>query len=90
MECRSISFSHESNCAESSRGLARDGLKVKAFVTTNVSKAEAIEALALAFEKGGIRIPNDPALIGELQAFEGKALPSRLMRYAAPEFGKES
>ena len=52
--------------------LARDGLKVKPFVTTNASKSEAIEALALAFERGEIRIPNDPVLIGELQAFAAR------------------
>jgi hypothetical protein len=39
----------------------------------------------MAFERGEIHIPNDPALIGELQAFEGKSLPSGLMRYGAPE-----
>jgi phage FluMu gp28-like protein len=69
--------------------LARDGLKVKPFLTTNASKAEAIEALALAFERGEIRIPNDPALIGELQAFEAKPLPSGLMRYDAPAGGHD-
>jgi hypothetical protein len=69
--------------------LARDGLKVRPFMTTNVSKSEAVEALALAFEKGEIKIPNDPALIGELQAFEAKPLPSGLMRYAAPEGMKD-
>jgi phage FluMu gp28-like protein len=69
--------------------LARDGLKVRPFVTTNASKSEAIEALALAFERGEIRIPNDPALIGELQAFEAKPLPSGLMRYDAPSGGHD-
>ena len=48
--------------------LQRDGLKVKPFMTTNASKSDAIEALALAFERGEIRILNDPTLIGELQA----------------------
>jgi phage FluMu gp28-like protein len=69
--------------------LARDGLKVKAFVTTNASKSEAIEQLALAFEKNEIKIPNDPVLIGELQAFEAKPLPSGLMRYQAPDGGHD-
>ncbi len=69
--------------------LARDGLKVKPFVTTNASKSEAVEALALAFERGEIRIPNDPVLIGELQAFEAKPLPSGLMRYEAPSGGHD-
>ena len=69
--------------------LQRDGLKVKPFMTTNASKTEAIEALALAFERGEIRILNDPALIGELQAFEAKPLPSGLMRYDAPSGGHD-
>jgi hypothetical protein len=65
--------------------LRADGLPVCGFQTTNASKAEAIQRLAMAFERGEIHIPNDPALIGELQAFEGKSLPSGLMRYGAPE-----
>ena len=65
--------------------LRRGGLPVTAFTTTNASKAAAIEALALAFERGTITIPNDPALLGELQAFEAKLLPSGMTRYAAPE-----
>ena len=67
--------------------LQRDGLKVKPFMTTNASKSDAIEALALAFERGEIRILNDPTLIGELQAFESKPLPSAIMRYDAPAGG---
>jgi hypothetical protein len=65
--------------------LQRDGLPVAAFTTTNATKSAIIEALTLAFERGTIKIPNDPALIGELQAFEARPLPSGLMRYAAPE-----
>ena len=56
-----------------------------AFTATNASKAMAIDALALAFERGSIRIPNHAALLGELQAFEAKSLPSCMTRYAAPE-----
>jgi phage FluMu gp28-like protein len=69
--------------------LARDGLKVRPFVTTNASKAQAVEALALSFERSEIGIPDDPVLIGELQAFEGKPLAGGLMRYAAPEGGHD-
>jgi hypothetical protein len=69
--------------------LRADGLPVCGFQTTNASKADAINRLALAFERGEIRIPNDPVLIGELQAFEGKPLPSGAMRYAAPEGGHD-
>jgi hypothetical protein len=64
--------------------LARDGLKIRPFVTTNKSKAEIIEALALAFERGEVKIPNDMALIGEVQAMEATPLAGgALMRYAA-------
>jgi hypothetical protein len=65
--------------------LRSDRLPVTSFITTNAPKAAAIEALALAFERGTITIPNDPALLGELQAFEAKPLPSGMTRSAAPE-----
>jgi hypothetical protein len=65
--------------------LQRDGMPVCGFTTTNASKAAIIESLALAFERGTITIPNDPVLIGELQTFEARQLPSGLMRYAAAD-----
>ena len=65
--------------------LQRDGLPVFGFNTTNATKSAIIQALALAFERGTITIPNDPVLIGELQAFEGKPTASGLTRYAAPD-----
>ena len=65
--------------------LQRDGLPVHAFVTTSASKSAIIEALALAFERAIIHIPEDIVLIGELQAFEGQPSPSGMVRYAAPE-----
>ena len=52
---------------------------------TNATKANLIDALALAFERGAIRILPDPVLIGELQAYEAERLPSGLMRYGAPQ-----
>ncbi len=58
---------------------------MQAFTTTNASKGAAIEGLALAFERGDIKIPNDPALVGELQAYEMERLPSGLLRYGAPD-----
>ena len=51
------------------------------------SKAKAIESLALAFERGEIRVLNDPVLLGELQAFQAERLPSGLLRYSAPAGG---
>lgn len=65
--------------------LQREGLPVRGFVTTNATKAEVIDGLALAFERGDIRILNDPILIAELQAYEAERLPSGLLRYGAPE-----
>jgi len=64
--------------------LQREGLPVQPFTTTNASKQQAIDALALAFERADIAIIPDPVLIGELQAFEAKRLPSGLLRYEAP------
>ena len=64
--------------------LTREGLRIQPFLTTNASKANAIEALALAFERGDIRIPNDPVLVSELVAYQAERLPSGLLRYGAP------
>src|SRR3990167_24466 len=65
--------------------LQRQGLPIQPFTTTNATKAQAIDALALAFEQSSIKIPNDPILIGELQAYESERLPSGMLRYSAPE-----
>jgi len=65
--------------------LQREGLPVQGFQTTNASKAGIIEALALAFERREIRIPNDPVLVGELQAYEMERLRGGSFRYNAPE-----
>jgi len=46
--------------------LGRDNLRIHPFTTTNASKVQAIEALALAFERGDIRILSDPVLVSEL------------------------
>jgi hypothetical protein len=64
--------------------LARDGVPIQPFQTTQASKILAIEALALAFERGELKILPDETLVGELQAFESERLPSGLSRYAAP------
>jgi Terminase RNaseH-like domain/Terminase large subunit, T4likevirus-type, N-terminal len=69
--------------------LIRDGLRIQPFTTTNASKAQAIEALALAFERGDIRILNDPVLVSELVAYQAERLPSGLLRYGAPGGGHD-
>jgi hypothetical protein len=65
--------------------LMHDGLPVRAFQTTGASKSHIIELLALAFEQRRVHIPNDPVMIGELQAFEGRTLPSGATQYGAPK-----
>lgn len=64
--------------------LQRRGLPVRPFVTTQASKAQAIDRLALAFEHGTITIPDDAVLVHELLAFEMERLPAGGLRYCAP------
>jgi hypothetical protein len=65
--------------------LQRSGLRVDGFTTTNQTKAQIIQALVLAFERGSIIIPDNPQLIAELEAFEAKRLPSGRWSYSAPD-----
>lgn len=68
--------------------LQRMRMTVRAFHTTNASKAQAIEALALAIENRQLAMPADPRvnfLRQELIAYEQERLPSGLIRYHAPD-----
>src|ERR1017187_4163884 len=69
--------------------LTHDGMRIQPFTTTNASKAQVIEGLQLAFERGDIRILNDPILVSELVAYQGERLPSGLTRYGAPSGGHD-
>jgi hypothetical protein len=69
--------------------LQRAGLPVRPFLTTNQSKADLIDGLALALETGALTIVDDPVLIGELEAYEAERLPSGLIRYGAPAGGHD-
>jgi hypothetical protein len=69
--------------------LTREGLQIQPFTTTNASKAQAIEGLALAFERADIRILNDPNLVSGLVAYQAERLPSGLIRYGAPGGGHD-
>lgn len=67
--------------------LQAEGLPVRPFLTTAASKAQAIEALALAIENGQISLPEDDriaVLKTELLAFDQERLPSGQIRYSAP------
>lgn len=65
--------------------LQKQGLPVYGFSTTASSKAQIINSLALAFEQEDIGIPDDPVLLGELQAYSVERLPSGTYRYTAPD-----
>jgi hypothetical protein len=65
--------------------LQRMGLNVQGFLTTNASKAQIIDSLALAFEQNSIKIVNDPVLVSELMGYQSERLPSGLLRYGSPE-----
>lgn len=65
--------------------LAHDGLPITPFQTTNASKAQIIDGLALALERGEVTLQDDPVLVGEMQAYEMESLPSGLIRYSAPD-----
>jgi membrane protease subunit (stomatin/prohibitin family) len=65
--------------------LQREGVQVQPFNTTSASKNEAIQALAMAFEKGDIHIIPDQVAIGELQAYEQERLSSGMFKYGAPK-----
>lgn len=69
--------------------LQRMRLPVQSFHTSAASKTQAIEALALAFENGALRIPPVKWLVDELLAFDQERLPSGAMRYGAPRGGHD-
>lgn len=65
--------------------LQRMGVIVNGFITTNATKAQIIDSLALAFEQRSLQIINDPILIGELQAYEGnRNSKTGIVTYNAP------
>jgi len=64
--------------------LRRMGVKVRDFTTTATTKADIIEELAASFERGAIKIVNDPVLIGELEAYESERSTSGGVKYNAP------
>lgn len=65
--------------------LLRLHLPVRPFVTTNATKAQIVDDLALALEQQSIILLDNPIATAELEAFEAQRLPSGLIRYSAPE-----
>lgn len=62
----------------------RQGLPVQPFTTTNSSKAQIIDSLALSFENETIAILDDMVLIGELMAYEAKKSALGAPVYSSP------
>lgn len=65
--------------------LQRDKLPVKGFYTSNSSKADIIEGLALALETGRLSLCDCDWLNHELLAFTAERLPGGQIRYSAPD-----
>jgi hypothetical protein len=65
--------------------MQRMNMPVWPFTTGNATKALAIDALALALERGQLALPRDEVLMNELMAYDAERLPSGMLRYSAPE-----
>jgi hypothetical protein len=61
------------------------GLPVQPFTTSNATKAQIIDGLALAFERCEVAIIDDEVQVGELLAYASERLPSGMVRYSAPD-----
>lgn len=59
------------------------------FTTTNESKGQLVDSLALALERRAITLLDNPTLLGELAAYRAETLPSGLIRYSAPAGGHD-
>ena len=68
--------------------LARN-VPVQGVQFTSESKSRLIVGLASALERHEIRLPDDPGLTAELEAFGYEQLPSGRYRYGAPEGGHD-
>jgi hypothetical protein len=64
--------------------LQRDGLPVQPFTTSNASKAQIIEGLALAFERAQIDLIDDATQTMELESYEMARTATGMPKYGAP------
>ncbi len=64
--------------------LQQEGLPVRPFVTTNRSKTQLIEGLALAIERGELALLPDETLLQELSLYSMERLAGGRYRYSAP------
>lgn len=61
------------------------GVPVEPYLFTGTSKRALVEQLVLAIDDAAITLPDEPALLNELEAFDMAQLPSGGVRYSAPE-----
>jgi hypothetical protein len=64
---------------------AAAGIRIMPFITTNATKATAVDLLALACERAAVTFQADERGILELEAFEASRTPTGLVKYAAPD-----
>ena len=72
--------------------LRASGISVQGWTATNATKHKAVEALALGFEEGRVKIydvENRAVLLAELMSFEATSLPNGMTRFAAPSGGHD-
>ena len=83
---RQIVFEINSIGSPNFEALANDGLPLKAFETTAITKPPLIESLVLAFERRELSILPDPVLMGELGAYERRVSPTTgRSQYSSPD-----
>jgi phage FluMu gp28-like protein len=63
--------------------------RITGFTTTNQSKADLVDSLALALERQEITLLDHPVLVAELLSYQAETLPSGLIRYGAPAGGHD-
>ena len=65
--------------------LQAENVHVIPFHTTNATKSQLIDGLALAFESGAIRILPDLVQLSELQSYESARTTTGMVTYSAPD-----
>lgn len=69
--------------------LQRDGVPVRGFTTSYVSKGPLIDALAIAIEQRQVALLEDKGLVAELLDYRAKLMPSGIYHYAAAPGGHD-
>ena len=65
--------------------LQAEGMHIEPFFTTNSTKANAVDALALALEEKTVELQDDDQLKDEMMSYEGRTIKSGATQYSAPD-----